>query len=233
MGFLAAALTVVLLAPGCSVLGEFMGAPGQSSPSVSVAKAAPAWVLIKNPRFRSVPSEPEYIWVEEGKIPWTFNRMLFGKGSLIARPEIAVRYGSPPGRGKISALQGGVYAYDGAVARPVANRASRVERQTAGGDLSVVEAPPAPARGHVVFVDTNRIVIDLTAEDGLRPGSLVTLRREKVPIVHPVTGELLGELDEDLGTAKVVEIRERFSVVEIQSLTPGTKIRVKDRVIPR
>jgi hypothetical protein len=85
----------------------------------------------------------------------------------------------------------------------------------------------------VVYVDTNRIVIDLTAQDGLKPGSLVSLRRDKIPIVHPVTGELLGELDEEVATAKVTEVRDRFSVAEIQTLPPGTQIKVKDRVTPR
>jgi hypothetical protein len=32
-----------------------------------------------------------------------------------------------------------------------------------------------------------------------------------------VTGEPLGELDEEIGTARVVEVRERFSVAELGS----------------
>jgi hypothetical protein len=86
-------------------------------------------------------------------------------------------------------------------------------------------------RGYVVFVDTARIVIDLAARDGVRPGALVSLRRDRVPIVHPVTGELLGELDEEIGVARVTEIRERFSVAEIQSVANGSQIQVKDRAV--
>jgi len=85
----------------------------------------------------------------------------------------------------------------------------------------------------VVFVDTTRVVVDLTAKDGIRPGSVVSLRRDKIPIVHPVTGELLGELDEEVGTAKVVEVREKFSVAEIQGIAPGAQIKLKDRAIAR
>jgi hypothetical protein len=84
-----------------------------------------------------------------------------------------------------------------------------------------------------VFVDTTRVVVDLTAKDGLRPGSVVSLRRDKIPIVHPVTGELLGELDEEVATAKVVEVREKFSVAEIQGISPGAQIKLKDRVVVR
>ncbi|MFQ5897627.1 MAG: hypothetical protein ACE5JN_05200 [Candidatus Methylomirabilia bacterium] len=217
MKTLAGAVTVVLLAAGCGrSLTELAGFPAAGKPSVSIQSLEPRWVLIKNPRFGDVPSEPEYIWVEEDKIPRTFGRILFGKRSLIAPPEIAARYGSPPGGGKISPVQGGA---DG-------------RRQPAPGSEGAA-APVARSRGYVVYVDTTRIVIDLTAKDGLRLGGLVSLHGEKLPIVHPVTGELLGELDEEVGRAKVVEIRDRFSVAEIQFVAPGETIKVKDRVVPR
>jgi len=82
-------------------------------------------------------------------------------------------------------------------------------------------------------VDTNRIVIDLTAADGIRPGTLVSLRRDKVPIVHPLTGEVLGELDEEIGTARVTETRERFSVAHLEVVASGEQIQIKDRVVPK
>jgi Flagellar assembly protein T, C-terminal domain len=82
-------------------------------------------------------------------------------------------------------------------------------------------------------VDTDRIGIDLTARDGVQPGSVVSLRRDTIPIVHPVTGEMLGELDQELATGKVTEVREKFSVVEIQSVSPGAEVKVKDRATVR
>ena len=88
-------------------------------------------------------------------------------------------------------------------------------------------------RGFVVYVDTTRIVVDLNAVDGLKVGAVVSLRRDKIPIVHPVTGELLGELDEEVGTARVVELREKFSIAEVQSVAPGSQIQVKDRVVQK
>jgi hypothetical protein len=93
--------------------------------------------------------------------------------------------------------------------------------------------PEPPKRGFVVYVDTNRIVIDLTNADGLQPGSLVSLRRDRIPLVHPVTGELLGELDEEVATARVTEIRDRFSVAEVQNVAPGSQIQIRDRVVPK
>jgi hypothetical protein len=96
------------------------------------------------------------------------------------------------------------------------------------------KAPEGPKRGFVVYVDTTRIVIDLTAADGIRPGTLVSLRRaDVIPLVHPVTGEVLGNLDEEIGTARVTEMRERFSVADVQTVAPGARIQVKDRVVPK
>jgi len=197
------------------------GLDPKDDPSVTLKSAETRWLLIKNPRFGDVPSEPEYIWVEEDKVPLTVKTLVFGKGSIIAPPEIVAKYSSPPGGGKISPRQGGPYQVAGSQPRASAS-------PPAG-----LAAAPAPTvlQGYVVFVDTTRIVIDLTGRDGIRPGSVVSLRRDKIPIVHPVTGEILGELDEEVGTARVTEVRDKFSVAEIQSVETGSKIQIKDRVV--
>jgi len=48
-----------------------------------------------------------------------------------------------------------------------------------------------------------------------------------------VTGEILGELDEEVATARITETREKFSVAEIQSVTPGLAIQIRDRVVAK
>ncbi len=223
-------LVLVLLA-GCNKVRQVVGLPQMAEPTIDLKSAEARWLLIKNPRFGDVPSEPEYIWVEEDKVPTTLTTLIRGKSALIAPPEIVARYGTPPGGGKISPRQGVPYA---AVAEP-----ARQDRGRAVASLPN-SRPPASApvaeltkRGFVVYVDTTRIVVDLNAVDGLKVGSLVSLRRDRIPIVHPVTGELLGELDEEVGTARIVELREKFSVAEIQSVSPGSQIQVKDRVVQK
>jgi hypothetical protein len=231
--WIGALLSLSLLAGGCISVRELAGFGPASDPSVNL-KAEARWVLVKNPRYGDVPSEPEYIWVEEDKIPTTLRTLVLGKRSIIASPEVVARYGPPPGGGRISARQGVPYQVE------------ETRRQGGPGPVvpSATAAPAAPAaatpvptpltpRGYVVFVDTSRIVIDLTGQDGLRPGTVVSVRRDKTPIVHPVTGELLGELDEEVGVARVTEIREKFSVAEIQAIAPGSQIHVKDRAVPK
>lgn len=221
-------LGITWLISGCVSAREFIGLPAESTPSVTQSRAAQNWLLIKNPRHGDAPSEPEYIWIEEDRVPTTLRTLVFGQKSIIAPPEVVAKYGAPPGGGRISPLQGAPYT----VPDPAPVRSSGREGKAKPGTAAAGEANGSP-RGYVVFVDTTRVVVDLTGKDGLRPGSVVSLRRDKIPIVHPVTGELLGELDEEVATAKVVEVREKFSVAEIQGVSPGAQIKLKDRVVIR
>src|ERR687891_1346607 len=106
---------------GCSSFGNTVrtlaGVPSPGEPS-ALKSAEPRWLLIKNPRFGDVPSEPEYIWVEEDKIPTTITTLLRGEKAIIAAPEIVARYGPPPGSGKISPRQGMALPTETAAAPP-------------------------------------------------------------------------------------------------------------------
>jgi hypothetical protein len=231
-------LLPILAVSGCSAVKKVLGVADPGEPSVVLKSAEPRWLLIKNPRFGDVPSEPEYVWVEEDKVPTTMTTLLRGKGAIIATPEVVAKYGTPPGGGKISSRQGTMYQTGEVRPDPRASAAAVASRATAAAAPVAMPAPMAPKpeppkRGFVVYVDTSRIVIDLTSVDGLQPGSMVSLRRDTIPLVHPVTGELLGELDEEVATARVVEIRDRFSVAEVQNVAPGSEIQVRDRVIPK
>jgi hypothetical protein len=219
---------------GCSTVKKLLGIVDPGEPSIVIKSAETRWLLIKNPRFGDVPSEPEYVWVEEDKVPTTMTTLLRGKGAIIATPEIVAKYGTPPGGGKISPRQGTLTPTADVRPEPRGSSAAATSRTAAMAPVSIPAAKPEPPkRGFVVYVDTTRVVIDLTNADGLQPGSVVSLRRDRIPIVHPVTGELLGELDEEVATARVTEIRDRFSVAEVQNVAPGSQIQIRDRVIPK
>jgi hypothetical protein len=209
---------------GCGTVRQVLGLPHTGEPTINLKSAEARWLLIKNPRFGDVRSEPEYIWVEEDKLPTTVTTLLRGKSAIIAPPEIVAKYGPPPGGGKISPRQGVAYP-SGEPPRPAPADARP------SGSAAVAPAPEPLTRGFVVYVDTTRIAVDLTAVDGLRVGTVLSLRRDRIPIVHPVTGEVLGELDDEVGTARVIELRDRFSVAELQSVAPGAQVQVKDRVL--
>jgi hypothetical protein len=235
-------VVLVLAVSGCSTVRAIFGIAAPGEPTIELKSAETRWLLINNPRFGDVRSEPEYIWVEEDKVPTTITTLIRGKGAIIATPEIVAKYGPPPGGGKISPRQGIAYPADTPTPKAVDPRAGgsaavgpakAATRTVAAATAGATPAAEPPKRGFVVYVDTSRIVIDLTAADGVRPGTVISLRRDRIPIVHPVTGEVLGELDDEVATARITEIRARMSVAEIQSIAPGAQVQIRDRVVPK
>ena len=228
------AVVAALASSGCSTAKQILGVQSPGDPSVTIKPAETRWLLIKNPRFGEVASEPEYVWIEEDKMPITLTTLVRGQGAIIATPEIVAKYGAPPGGGKISPRQGVPSQTAPSVSTSPAPDAEAPRR-------AVPALPPAtngkalqdPKRGLVVYVDTTRIVVDLTAVDGVRAGTLVSVRRDAIPIVHPVTGEVLGELDQEVATVRLTEVREKFSVGDVQTVAPGARIQIKDRVFPK
>src|SRR2546422_10236744 len=163
------AVVAALTASGCSTAKQILGVQSPGDPSIAIKAAETRWLLIKNPRFGEVPSEPEYVWVEEDKIPITFTTLVRGQGAIIATPEIVAKYGAPPGGGKISPRQGVPTQTLAASPAPAPRTAPAVSGATAAARPTNGKAAEGPKRGLVVYVDTTRIVIDLTAADGTRP----------------------------------------------------------------
>jgi hypothetical protein len=236
--YLTGLIAVLLTASGCGTVRQIFGIPSPGEPTINLKSAEARWLLIKNPRFGDVRSEPEYVWVEEDKVPTTFTTLVRGKSAIIAPPEIVAKYGPPPGGGRISPRQGVPYQTPDPVRTATADARAGGSAAIAGPPANkpavAALAPPLPeppTRGFVVHVDTTRIVVDLTGVDGVRQGTVLSLRRDRIPLVHPVTGEVLGELDDEVGTARVIELREKFSVAEIQSVAPGSQVQVRDRAV--
>lgn len=228
-------LLAALSAGGCASITnagrELMGLPIASDPSIGLKPAETRWLLVKNPRFGDVPSEPEYMWVEEDKVPTTITTLIRGEKAIIAPPEVVARYGPPPGSGKISPRQGVALPTEAQATPPSARVAST--RTAAVTPSNGRAAAPVMKQGLVLFVDTTRIAVDLTAADGMRPGTVLSVRRDRIPIVHPVTGELLGDLDEEVATARVTEVRDKFCVAELQNIASGSTVQVKDRAVAK
>lgn len=190
-------------------------------------------MLVENHRRLSGQDEPDHVWVREDAIPGTLNTLLFGKRSIIAPPEVAARHAPPPEGGRISALQGGPYARGGEGSAPPgrAGNAKPSAPGTLGAQPGAI-GQLAP-RGYVVYVDDKRVVIDLAAKEGLIPGMVMSIRREETPLVHPATGQSLGMLEEEIATARIVEVRENFSVGQIESAKAGVRIKIQDRAVPK
>src|SRR4029450_374047 len=170
--YLIGLLAILLAVSGCSTVRQIFGIVSPGEPTINLKSAETRWLLIKNPRFGDVRSEPEYIWVEEDKTPTTITTLVRGQGAIIAPPEIVAKYGPPPGGGKISPRQGVPYQTNtpdapapvSATTPPPPPAAPRAGSPAPVASAATpVPAPEPPKRGFVVYVDTTRIAVDLTA----------------------------------------------------------------------
>ena len=233
VGLIVCAVAVAGCSSVTNVFRELAGMGPAVDPSVALRPAETRWLLVKNPRFGDVASEPEYIWVEEDKVPTTITTLLRGQKAIIAAPEIVAKYGQPPGGGKISPRQGMALPTETAAAPSASTATAPPTPGSAAAAHTNGRASASLRQGVVIYVDTSRVAVDLTAADGVKPGTVLSLRRDRIPIVHPVTGEVLGDLDEEVATARITEVRDKFSVAEVQSVAPGAAVQVKDRVVAK
>jgi len=63
----------------------------------------------------------------------------------------------------------------------------------------------------------------------VRPGTVISLRRDQIPIVHPVTGEVLASWTTRCHRPDH-RARARMSVAEIQSIAPGAQVQSRPRL---
>ena len=117
-------------------------------------------------------------------MPTSMRTLVLGKSSILAPPEIVAKYGPPPGGGQVGPRhrlpQNVATAADG----PPPNAAGRAAAPTTNS-ATAKAAPAGPPKGLVLYVDTERIVIDLTARDGVQAGSVVSLGATASPSSIP------------------------------------------------
>ncbi len=119
---------------------------------------------------------------------------------------------------------------------------ARSREESYGYRLKFIQEPPSRLlkslalhnKGYVIAVQDKKVFIDLTAQDGIQRGMPLGVYREgtETELKHPVTGETLATLKKELGTIRVWEVSDKFSVAYLESLVKGEEIRLGDRVWP-
>ncbi len=86
-----------------------------------------------------------------------------------------------------------------------------------------------PLSGYVVMVKDSEYIIDLDAKKGIFTGDLFSVLQPGEKIVHPVSGEILGTLEELKGILKVTRLQEGYSYArpfgKIEGIKQGDPIR--------
>jgi hypothetical protein len=83
--------------------------------------------------------------------------------------------------------------------------------------------------GYVVKVDSTTVYLDWGKSSGVQMGDSFKVYRAGEPLKHPVTGEILGQTEMDLGQGVLDHLEEKFStgkLVEIKGdIKPGDRTR--------
>ncbi len=76
-------------------------------------------------------------------------------------------------------------------------------------------------QGEVKAVKGDRFTVSLGAKDGLVPGVMLTLWRDGKEILHPVTGQVIGRTEDEVGDAAVTDVTETTCYGRDEKTTEG------------
>ncbi len=91
------------------------------------------------------------------------------------------------------------------------------------GSLETIVKDFSPVSGYVVMARNGDFIIDLDASKGIVEGDLFSVVSPGEKIVHPVTGEVIGSLEEKKAVLRVTRLRDGFSHARAVEGTPEIK----------
>ena len=83
-------------------------------------------------------------------------------------------------------------------------------------------------QGYVVERLNGKVILDL-GKESVRVGEIFKVIKEGKEIVHPVTGEVLGKMDEEVGKVRISEVKDKFSLAEIledKGISKGDRVKL-------
>ena len=84
--------------------------------------------------------------------------------------------------------------------------------------------------GLIIGFEGEQVFIDRGKADGVFQGMELNVFREGEEFKHPITGEVFGRLDKELGSLQVLQVRERYAVAAITKTAEKAEIRQGDQV---
>ncbi|MGH7452335.1 MAG: CsgG/HfaB family protein, partial [bacterium] len=86
--------------------------------------------------------------------------------------------------------------------------------------------------GYVIGVQGEKVTVDLGHKNGIKKGMKCHVYREGEPIVHPVTGEVLGKNIEELCEVQITDVFDAYALATITKPKSGTPA-IRDKVITK
>ena len=101
----------------------------------------------------------------------------------------------------------------------------------AAGDVAGQLAQRFPhLQGEVVDVQGEQLYLSLGARDQVLEGMRLNVFREGEALTSPTTGEVLGRLEEDLGTVTVTQVAETYAVAALTAPAGNATVQAGDKV---
>ncbi|HUI46842.1 MAG TPA: VCBS repeat-containing protein [Nitrospirota bacterium] len=88
-------------------------------------------------------------------------------------------------------------------------------------------------QGEVEAVQGDRLTIGLGTKNGLLPGVTLTLWRDGKEIHHPVTGQVLGFAEDEVGSVDVIDVADTTCTAVLQEKLKDPKVGDKARITPK
>jgi FG-GAP-like repeat len=88
-------------------------------------------------------------------------------------------------------------------------------------------------QGVVTSIQNAKLTLTLSTKDGLTPGMELTLWRDGKEILHPVTGAVIGHMEDEVGSVEVVAVNDTSSTAVVKKKTREPKPGDKARITPK
>lgn len=86
--------------------------------------------------------------------------------------------------------------------------------------------------GYVISVQGEKVTVDLGHKNGIKKGMKCHVYREGAPIVHPVTGEVLGKNIDELCEVQITDVFDAYALAIITKPKKGEPA-IRDKVITK
>jgi hypothetical protein len=88
-------------------------------------------------------------------------------------------------------------------------------------------------QGVITSIQNDKLTLTLGKKDGLTPGMELTLWRDGKEILHPVTGAVIGHLEDEVGTVEVAAVGDVSSSAIVKKKLREPKAGDKARITPK
>jgi hypothetical protein len=88
-------------------------------------------------------------------------------------------------------------------------------------------------QGEVKAVHGERLTVSLGTKNGIAPGVILTLWRDSKEILHPVTGQVIGRTEDEVGDAAVTDVMETTCTAVMRKRVKDPQEGDKARITPK